>query len=271
MLRVHEREEEGDVLVFLPGQDDIERCCTILRDSQAGSNSNSSSSRRRGAGVPQQLLVLPLYGALPQERQQAIFTPSRPGVRKVVVATNIAETSLTIDGVRYVVDPGFCKQKVYNPATGMDVLLVSPIAKVGAAQRAGRAGRTSAGKCYRLYSKEQFEEMRHEAVPEIQRTNLSTTLLYLKVLGVQVRGGRWGGASNDRLHVETTRLFTMSLSPPTNRVHAPSVPLRLQDVASFDFMDPPPSKGILTALRTLELLGALDSDGEVRDQARVPG
>ena len=87
----------------------------------------------------------------------------------------------TVDGIRYVVDPGFCKQKVFNPATGMDVLMVIPVSQVAAQQRAGRAGRTAPGKCYRLYSKQQYEEMRREAVPEIQRSNLATTVLYLKV------------------------------------------------------------------------------------------
>ncbi len=91
------------------------------------------------------------YGSLPSEIQSRIFDPAAPGTRKVVVATNIAEASLTIDGIYYVVDPGFCKQKCYNPKLGMDSLVVVPISQASANQRSGRAGRTGPGKCFRLY------------------------------------------------------------------------------------------------------------------------
>ncbi|KAJ8025069.1 ATP-dependent RNA helicase DHX8 [Holothuria leucospilota] len=103
----------------------------------------------------------------------------------VVIATNIAETSLTIDGIYYVVDPGFVKQKVYNSKTGMDQLVVTPISQAQAKQRAGRAGRTGPGKCYRLYTERAYrDEMLPTAVPEIQRTNLASTLLSLKAMGI---------------------------------------------------------------------------------------
>ena len=101
-----------------------------------------------GPEVPE-LIILPVYSALPSEMQSRIFDPAPPGSRKVVVATNIAETSLTIDGIYYVVDPGFVKQKVYNSKTGMDALVVTPISQAQAKQRAGRAGRTGPGKTYR--------------------------------------------------------------------------------------------------------------------------
>lgn len=117
--------------------------------------------------------------------QTRIFEPTPPGSRKVVIATNIAETSLTIDGIYYVVDPGFVKQNVYNPKTGMDSLVVTPISQAQAKQRAGRAGRTGPGKCFRLYTERAYrDEMLTTPVPEIQRTNLSETVLQLKAMGI---------------------------------------------------------------------------------------
>lgn len=102
-----------------------------------------------------------------------------------MIATNIAEASLTIDGIFYVVDPGFSKIKVFNPKLGMDSLVVSPISQASARQRAGRAGRTGPGKCYRLYTESAFRnEMLPTSVPEIQRTNLSPTVLILKAMGI---------------------------------------------------------------------------------------
>jgi pre-mRNA-splicing factor ATP-dependent RNA helicase DHX15/PRP43 len=139
------------------------------------------------------LKVYPLYGTLPPQQQQRIFEPAppparpggRPG-RKVIVGTNIAETSLTIDGIVYVVDPGFSKQKVYNPRIRVESLLVSPISKASAQQRAGRAGRTRPGKCFRLYTEAAFKkELIEQTYPEILRSNLANTVLELKKLGIE--------------------------------------------------------------------------------------
>ena len=115
------------------------------------SNSSLRSSQALGDLAPE-LIVLPVYSALPAEMQSRIFEPAPEGSRKCVVATNIAEASLTIDGIYYVVDPGFCKQKAFNPKLGMDSLVVTPISQASARQRAGRAGRTGPGKTYRLYT-----------------------------------------------------------------------------------------------------------------------
>ena len=137
-----------------------------------------------GPKVPE-LIILPVYSALPSEMQTKIFEPTPPGSRKVVIATNIAETSLTIDGIFFVIDPGFVKQKVYNSKTGMDSLIVTPISQAQAKQRAGRAGRTGPGKCYRLYTERAYnEEMLATSVPEIQRKNLASTVLQLKAMGI---------------------------------------------------------------------------------------
>ena len=132
------------------------------------------------------LAVLPIYSLLPADLQAKIFEKSDNNVRKCIVATNIAETSLTVDGILYVVDSGYCKLKVYNSRIGMDALQITPISQANANQRAGRAGRTGPGVCYRLYTEQAYEnEMFENTIPEIQRTNLSNTVLLLKSLNIE--------------------------------------------------------------------------------------
>ena len=129
------------------------------------------------------MLVLPIYSQLPSDVQAKIFEKS--DLRKCIVATNIAETSLTLDGVKYVIDTGLSKMKVYNPKIGMDALQITPISQANANQRAGRAGRTGPGQCYRLYTDGVYrEEMLENNIPEIQRTNLANVVLLLKSLNV---------------------------------------------------------------------------------------
>lgn len=129
------------------------------------------------------MLILPIYSQLRSEEQAKIFESSE--LRKCIVATNIAETSLTLDGVKYVIDTGFCKLKVYNPRIGMDALQITPISQANANQRAGRAGRTGPGHCYRLYSAHIFrQELFENNIPEIQRTNLCNVVLLLKSLNI---------------------------------------------------------------------------------------
>ncbi|KRX42230.1 putative pre-mRNA-splicing factor ATP-dependent RNA helicase mog-5 [Trichinella britovi] len=174
VMQIHLTEPPGDILVFLTGQEEIDTACEVLYERM----------KSLGPDVPE-LIILPVYSALPSEMQTRIFESAPPGSRKVVIATNIAETSLTIDGIYYVVDPGFVKQKIYNPKTGMDSLVVTPISQAQAKQRSGRAGRTGPGKCYRLYTERAYrDEMLPTPVPEIQRTNLASTLLQLKAMGI---------------------------------------------------------------------------------------
>lgn len=174
VLQIHITQNTGDILVFLTGQEEIEVCCEMLQER----------CRRLGSKIAE-LIVLPIYANLPSDMQAKIFNPTPPGARKVVVATNIAETSLTIDGIIYVIDPGFCKQKSYNARTGMESLIVTPCSRASANQRAGRAGRVAAGKCFRLYTAWAFKhEMEETTVPEIQRTNLGNVVLLLKSLGI---------------------------------------------------------------------------------------
>ena len=174
VMQIHLSEPQGDILVFLTGQEEIDTACQILFERM----------KSLGPLVPE-LIILPVYSALPSEMQSRIFEPAPPGSRKCIIATNIAETSLTIDGIYYVVDPGFCKQNIYDAKLGMDSLVVVPISQAMAKQRAGRAGRTGPGKCYRLYTEGAYRnEMHPTTVPEIQRANLGITVLMLKAMGI---------------------------------------------------------------------------------------
>uniref|UniRef100_A0A7S3DUD6 RNA helicase n=1 Tax=Entomoneis paludosa TaxID=265537 RepID=A0A7S3DUD6_9STRA len=180
-LHIHECEAPGDILVFLTGEQEIEQACDEIREK----------AEALGKDMPQ-LVVYPLYSSLPPQAQRRIFdaapgprVPGGPPGRKVVISTNVAETSLTIDGIVYVVDPGFSKQKVYNPRIRVESLLVSPISRASARQRSGRAGRTRPGKCFRLYTEKSFHEDLQEATyPEILRSKMSSVVLTLKKLGI---------------------------------------------------------------------------------------
>nr|XP_036224851.1 pre-mRNA-splicing factor ATP-dependent RNA helicase PRP16 isoform X1 [Bactrocera oleae] len=172
-LQVHLTPNEGDMLIFMPGQEDIEVTCEVLAE------------RLVEIDNAPELSILPIYSQLPSDLQAKIFQKSPEGLRKCVVATNIAETSLTVDGIIYVIDAGYCKLKVYNPRIGMDALQIYPISQANANQRSGRAGRTGPGQAFRLYTQRQYkEDLLPLTVPEIQRTNLANTVLLLKSLGV---------------------------------------------------------------------------------------
>lgn len=174
VLQIHVTQPSGDILVFLTGQEEIETANEMLQER----------TKKLGSKI-KELMILPIYANLPSDMQSKIFEPTPPGARKVVLATNIAETSLTIDGIKYVIDPGFCKQNSYNARTGMESLIVTPISKASSNQRAGRAGRVSAGKCFRLYTAWAYKhELEDNTVPEIQRTNLGNVVLLLKSLGI---------------------------------------------------------------------------------------
>ncbi|KAG8989420.1 DEAH-box ATP-dependent RNA helicase prp43 [Tulasnella sp. JGI-2019a] len=182
VLMIHQAEDEGDILLFLTGEEEIEDACRKIK-IEADELPHDSVGP---------LVCIPLYSSLPPQQQQRIFdkppaarTPDGPPGRKVVVSTNIAETSLTIDGIVYVVDPGFVKSKVYNPRIRVESLLVAPISKASAQQRAGRAGRTRPGKCFRLYTERDFiKELEEQTHPEILRSNLANTVLELVKLGI---------------------------------------------------------------------------------------
>jgi ATP-dependent RNA helicase DHX8/PRP22 len=213
VMQIHLLEPMGDILLFLTGQEEIDTSCEVLFERM----------KALGPNVPE-LIILPVYSALPTEMQSRIFEPTPPGSRKVVIATNIAETSLTIDGIYYVVDPGFVKQNAYDPKLGMDSLVVTPISQAQANQRAGRAGRTGPGKCFRLYTEAAYQsEMLPTTIPEIQRQQLSNTILILKAMGI-----------NDLLH------FDFMDPPPV-----PSLLAALEELYALSALD---DEGLLTKL-----------------------
>ena len=172
--------------------------------------------------------MCPLYAALPPHLQQKAFQTTPPGFRKVILATNIAETSITVPGVRFVIDPGLHKRRKFNaqlgtkPPTyltsGIETLQIHPISKSSAAQRAGRAGREAPGECYRLYPAPYFSSLQDSTTPEIHECDLTTLVLTLKVLGHD-------------------------------------------DILNFPFLDRPKRDSVLRSLELLYLLGALDNSG----------
>ncbi|KAG0203719.1 hypothetical protein BGX33_008943 [Mortierella sp. NVP41] len=173
---IHTKEPAGDILVFMTGREEIEEVVSEIRERATTLPPNKYAD----------VLALPIYAGLPTEEQMHVFEPVEKGTRKVVVATNVAEASVTIPGIGFVIDSGFVKIRAYNPQTGMETLTTTTISQASAEQRSGRAGRIRNGKAYRLYTMESFEQdMRPASVPEIQRSNLSAMVLQLKALGIE--------------------------------------------------------------------------------------
>ena len=215
--QIHSNEAPGGVLVFLPGQDDIESLQSLLLEHLPGIPGRCDESailskqkhlEARLASVSQDVdvengvssvsgqpkvidallydfEVHPLYAAMPTEEQYAVFKPSPPGVRKFILSTNIAETSLTISGIRYVVDCGFYKCRNMEARTGVEMLSVIPVSQAQCNQRAGRAGRECPGKCYRVFPEHAFESLDEVSVPEIQRVSINQVLLQLLGIGIE--------------------------------------------------------------------------------------
>jgi ATP-dependent RNA helicase DDX35 len=173
VFEIHASEPDGDILIFLTGREEID---SAVQKIEEGCTSLSSRAPR--------ILALPLYAGLTSEQQLYVFEPTPENARKVIVATNIAEASVTIDGIVYVIDCGFVKLRAFNPRSGIETLTATPISQASATQRAGRAGRTQPGKCYRLYTETAYHGLPQTTVPEIQRSNLAPVLLQLKALGI---------------------------------------------------------------------------------------
>ncbi|CAN0208209.1 unnamed protein product [Ectocarpus sp. 6 AP-2014] len=220
-LAVHSSEPVGDVLIFLPGAEEIDAAVEMLRDhapqsATSGKWGGWGGSTAKGVGEGGPLQVLPFYSALPINTQMKVFEPTRQGVRRIVVATTIAETSVTIDRIRYVIDPGFIRLPFYDPAQGFGALLTTLTSKASAKQRAGRAGRVSPGKCLRLMTEEDYHaQLPAQTIPEMQRSDLSWVVLLLKALGID-------------------------------------------DILHFEFLSPPAAETMIRALELLYALGALD-------------
>ena len=218
IFQIHYKEAlPGDILVFMTGQETVESL-----ESLANEYVRSMSST-----LPK-MLVLPLFAALPQDAQNKVFEVTPPGTRKVVLSTNIAETSVTVPGVRYVIDCGKAKVKQFRSKIGLESLLVKPISQSAAIQRQGRAGREAPGHCYRLYAEMDYHAMQQANTPEILRCDLSQAILTILTLKDQ----------------------------------------SVQDVISFPFLDPPPREALEKALVQLFQLGALTETGQINEIGR---
>ncbi|MFN7088773.1 MAG: helicase-related protein, partial [Candidatus Paceibacteria bacterium] len=198
-----EQNKEGDILIFMPGWEEIDR--TIKEIERLG--------------IPD-IEILPLHGEMAPEDQDKIFAQSKK--RKVIVSTNIAETSVTVPGIRHVIDSGLIKQIEFDPSTGIETLSTRYHAKSGCVQRAGRAGRLAPGECWRLYPESNFDIRPEFQTPEIQRSNLAHVILMMKKIGIE-------------------------------------------NVRSFEFIDPPEAKSFEHAIDTLKTLGALDDNEDITD------
>ena len=196
-----DNENSGGILIFLPGEKIIKDCVERLYYSPFG----------------RKLHILPLYGRLSKEEQERVFDPAPEGKKKVIVSTNIAETSVTISDITTVIDSGLAKLNFYSPRTYTSSLAESYVSKASCNQRKGRAGRTRPGTCYRLYSRRDFESREMYTKEEIYRTDLSEVVLRMAELGIT-------------------------------------------DFYDFDFIASPGREGIIGAVETLNLLGALDED-----------
>eukprot|EP00892_Ulva_mutabilis_P001346 jgi/Ulvmu1/11211/UM072_0048.1 len=175
VLNIHRAEVPGDVLVFLASGGEVQQCMDLMHEALRGTAIRSLSTR---------LVPLPLHSGVPPAQQAEVFTPTPRSTRRAIFATNLAETSLTIEAVVYVVDALHAKQRAYDPLLDLDSLLIAPITRASAKQRAGRAGRVRPGHCFRLCTQEAFEELREENVPEIQRCHLAPSILQVKSLGI---------------------------------------------------------------------------------------
>lgn len=173
IFQIHLEESHGDILVFLTGQEEIESVERLVHERL-----------RQLPEGNQKLLTFPIFSSLPSEKQMKVFTPAPAGFRKVILATNIAETSVTIPGIRYVIDPGVVKARIYDADAGIESLDILKTSKAQALQRSGRAGREGPGKCYRLYPESEFDKFEDSTTPEIKRCDLSNVILQLKALGI---------------------------------------------------------------------------------------
>ncbi|EER39253.1 ATP-dependent RNA helicase Prh1 [Histoplasma capsulatum H143] len=174
IFQIHMKEPlPGDILVFLTGQETVESLEALVNEY----------ALTMDPALPK-VQVLPLFAALPQAAQQRVFIPAPHRTRKVILSTNIAETSVTVTGVRYVVDCGKAKMKQFRARLGLDSLLVKPISKSAAIQRKGRAGREAPGQCYRLYTEKDYLALQETNTPEILRCDLSQAILNMKARGV---------------------------------------------------------------------------------------
>lgn len=231
LINIHTYEEWGDILIFLPGSEEIDLLIRLFQEEvdkyhasqyyqsskKGGGSSGAGSSVDKSLDT---LYILPLYSTLPQYLQVKVFESTPYHMRKVIVATNIAESSITIENVKYVIDSGFVKLNFFDVTSGIESLITCPVTKSNAMQRSGRAGRSQAGKCYRLMTEITYDALQDYPLVEMQRSDLSFMILQLKSLGIK-----------DLLH--------------------------------FDFLSPPSSALMIYALELLYNLQAINEKGDI--------
>ena len=224
VLQIHVSRPPGDILVFMTGQEEID---TLARSLELYSSELPAWAEAEGKPQPMSLMIAPLYAALGPSASAKVFGPTPPRTRKVVLATNIAETSITIPGIVYVVDCGLAKEKVYTPGTAVETLQVQEISQSAARQRSGRAGRERAGECYRLYTQEAFKGLPLAGTPEIVRTDLAAAVLQLCAMGQDPYTFDWldqpdrTGLQESVLQlIQLGALDIKTLPPLTNGVHS---------------------------------------------------
>ncbi|KAJ3352695.1 ATPdependent RNA helicase [Entophlyctis luteolus] len=227
IIQIHKVEPAGDILVFVTGKEEVETVVSTLNDMIANSKSSTNPLKS--------LLPISMYGGLTLEEQTRVFDSAPAGMRKVVVSTNIAEASVTIDGICFVIDCGVVKIKAYNPKAGMESLIVVPISKAAAIQRAGRAGRTRPGKCFRLYTEEAYLSLAENSIPEMQRFAFSS------------------------VPVTTYSWYRSNLVSVILQLKA----MGIENVLRFDFLSPPSAESMAKALELLYSLKALDDYGRL--------
>ncbi|ORX41484.1 hypothetical protein BCR36DRAFT_180815 [Piromyces finnis] len=174
IFQIHTEQPNGDILTFLTGQEEIEAVEKLIIEHA-----------KLLPVTAKKLIPCPIFASMPTDQQNKVFEPAPPDTRKVILATNIAETSITISGIKYVIDCGVAKVRGYNSKIGIESLTIQPISKASARQRMGRAGREAPGCCYRLYTEDAFEELADSTEPEIKRCNLASVILLLKASGVE--------------------------------------------------------------------------------------
>jgi ATP-dependent RNA helicase DDX35 len=177
-VHITQEDTDGDILIFLTGQDEVDEAVSMLIDK---ANDLKSFKQTRPL---KKLWVLPLYGSLPTSEQVKVFERTPRNTRKIIVSTNIAETSLTINGIVFVVDCGFMKLKAYDSRLGSESLITVAVSKSSANQRAGRAGRYRSGKAFRLYPESEYLKLKEFTPPEMQRCDLTSVIIQLKALGI---------------------------------------------------------------------------------------
>lgn len=211
VVQINQGEPTGDILCFLPGQDDIDKAVDLLN--------------KLAPDLPKEapkLCPLPLYAALPPHLQMKIFNKLKSNQRKVILSTNIAETSVTVPGIKYVIDTGLRKVKVWRHQLGLSTLLTVPISKASATQRSGRAGREQSGKCFRLYRESDYLKLEDSTEPEILRSEIISPVLMLKKLGVDdILSWYWlENPGQEALISALQQLFTLGALDTTGKITA---------------------------------------------------